>query len=358
MAEGDDSEKTEDPTQKRLDEAQERGDVVKSQEVGNWFVILAVTILLGMTATGTANKVAGDLKELLANAGRMVDAEALRSLFLSTGAQVGLALALPIAVLVAAALAGNLIQHRLVWSAEQLKPKFSKISPLAGAKRLFSPESLVNLAKGLIKLVLIGTLMVMLIWPEAARLDTIMTTDPADLLPVTLDLSLKLMIGVACVLAIMAALDYLWQRYRWMERQKMSLQEVKEEFKQAEGDPKIKSKLRQIRLERSRKRMMAAVPKASVVITNPTHFAVALRYDDNMPAPVCVAKGVDAVAFRIRDLAKEHDVPVVENPPLARALHASVDLDEPIPVEHYRAVAEVIGFVMRMRNAPRGWQSS
>jgi flagellar biosynthetic protein FlhB len=149
----------------------------------------------------------------------------------------------------------------------------------------------------------------------------------------------------------MAAADYLFQYRQWYQRQKMSLQEIKDEFKQTEGDPLIKNRLKQIRLARARKRMMAAVPKASVVITNPTHFAVALQYERGMDAPVCVAKGIDALALKIREIAQEHGVPIVENPPLARALHATVEVDDAIPQEHYKAVAEVIGYVMKMRRA-------
>jgi flagellar biosynthetic protein FlhB len=136
----------------------------------------------------------------------------------------------------------------------------------------------------------------------------------------------------------------------------MTVQEVRDEYKQMEGDPKIKGRIRAIRNERSRRRMMAAVPNATVVITNPTHFAVALKYDKSMRAPLCLAKGADDVAFRIRELAKEHDVPIVENPPLARALFASVDVDETIPTEHFKAVAQVIGFVMRLERK-QAWKA-
>jgi flagellar biosynthetic protein FlhB len=150
-----------------------------------------------------------------------------------------------------------------------------------------------------------------------------------------------------------AAADFLFQYRQWYERQKMTMQELKEEFKQTEGSPEVKAKIRQLRQNRSRRRMMSAVPTASVVITNPTHYAVALRYDSGMNAPVCVAKGVDILARRIRDVAQEHAIPIVENPPLARALHAAMDIDDEIPPEHYQAVAEVIGYVMRMRRAVR-----
>jgi flagellar biosynthetic protein FlhB len=143
----------------------------------------------------------------------------------------------------------------------------------------------------------------------------------------------------------------LFQYRRWYERQKMSLRELKDEFKQSEGDPTIKGKMKQVRQSRQRRRMMAQVPKAAVVITNPTHYSVALQYERGMDAPVCVAKGTDAVALKIREVAAEHSIPMVENPPLARALHATVEVDQAIPPEHYKAVAEVIGYVMRLRRA-------
>jgi len=151
-------------------------------------------------------------------------------------------------------------------------------------------------------------------------------------------------------LAVIAGLDYFWQRMQFMSRNRMSKQEIKEEYRQNEGDPHIKAKIRQLRHERSRKRMMAAVPKATVVIMNPTHFAVALKYESGKTAaPVCVAKGVDALALRIRAVAEENGVPVIENPPLARALHAAIEIDDPVPPEHFKAVAQVIGYVLRLQ---------
>jgi flagellar biosynthetic protein FlhB len=165
--------------------------------------------------------------------------------------------------------------------------------------------------------------------------------------------ALKLMGIVVAILAIIAAADFFFQYRQWYEKQKMSLREIKEEFKQSEGDPMVKARIRRIREQRARKRMMAAVPDATVVITNPTHYAVALKYERGDNAPVCVAKGVDAVALKIREVATAHSVPVVENPPLARALHATVDIDDEIPPEHYRAVAEVIGYVMNLRRGAR-----
>ena len=159
------------------------------------------------------------------------------------------------------------------------------------------------------------------------------------------------------MLAVVAIADYFFQYRQWFEKQKMSLQEMKEEFKQSEGDPHIKGRIRQLRHARMKKRMMAAVPKASVIITNPTHYAVALSYERGMPAPVCVAKGIDTIALKIREIAKKHDIPIVENVPLARALHATVDIDDEIPVEHYHAVAEIIGYVMGLKRGLSGRQA-
>jgi flagellar biosynthetic protein FlhB len=188
-------------------------------------------------------------------------------------------------------------------------------------------------------------------WPERFRIMALGRSDVADVLPFAFKLALKLMGAVVAMLGVVAAADYLFQYQRWYQRQKMSLREMKDEFKQSEGDPTIKGRMKQVRQSRQRKRMMANVPKATVVITNPTHYAIALQYERGMEAPVCVAKGVDALALKIREVAGEHRIPIVENPPLARALHATVEVDEAIPPEHYKAVAEVIGYVMRLRRA-------
>jgi flagellar biosynthetic protein FlhB len=290
------------------------------------------------------------LRGLLANAHAFaIDGRAALVLMGKIGVDVLAAVAIPFLLLTLAALLGNLIQHRLVWSGEPLKPKLSKISPAAGLKRMFSKQALVNFLKGVAKLVLIGTITAALLWPERFRLEGMTATDLASLLPIVQSLALQLLGTVVAVLAFIAAADYLFQYRQWFERQKMSMRELKEEFKQTEGDPGIKAKIRYIRQTRMRKRMMAAVPDASVVITNPTHYAVALKYERGMNAPICVAKGVDTLARRIRALAAEHNIPIVENPPLARALHGTVEIDEEVPPEHYQAVAEIIGYVMRLK---------
>jgi flagellar biosynthetic protein FlhB len=352
--EQDQNEKTEDPTQKRLDDALKRGDVVKSQEVNTWFVIAGATLVLITFSGGMGAGVTATLRGLIANSYQIrVDGPALPHLFKMIGGELLAAVAIPFLLLMLAALAGNLVQHRMVWSTQTMAPKLSKISPLSGLKRLFSKQALANFAKGMVKLLLVGTVLIALMWPERRRLIALVDTDLSAVLPLTLALALKQLGAVVAILAVVAAADYLFQYRTWYERQKMSLREIKDEFKQTEGDPTIRGKMRQVRQTRMRRRMMANVPKAAVVITNPTHYAVALQYERGMDAPVCVAKGVDLVALKIREIAGEHAVPIVENPPLARTLHAAVELDQAIPPEHYKAVAEVIGYVMKLRRAVR-----
>jgi flagellar biosynthetic protein FlhB len=348
--EAEQSEKTEDPSQKRLEDAHQRGDVPKSQELSSAFVLLAGTLVVGVLLTPAALQLSGLFAAFLGQAALIpVDGNAVIQLTRQLGPQVALSLMLPFLFLIAMAVLGNVVQHRPVLSVDPITPKLSKISPIAGFKRLFSSESLMNFVKGLLKIGVIGVLMVIILMPQRDRLDAILYADLTEFLPFVLELAIALLLASAAVMIVIGVADYLYQRWRWFQRQKMTVKEVKDEFKQQEGDPTVKAKLRQVRMERSRRRMMAEVPNATVVVTNPTHFAVALKYESGMDAPRCVAKGVDALALSIRQVAREHEVAIVENPPLARALHASVEIDQTIPPEHFEAVAKVIGFVMRMR---------
>jgi flagellar biosynthetic protein FlhB len=350
-----DAEKTQDPTQKRLDDAHERGDVAKSQEVNTWFLIAGGTLVVSSFSGSIGSGIQMPLRNLIANSWMIhTDGPGLLALAQSLSYAVLSALGVPFLFLIIAALAGNMIQHRMIWSTESLTPKFSKISPMAGAKRLFGKQAAANFLKGLFKLIALGIVMVAVLWPERHRLDAMIRFDPMALMGVTTTLTLQLMGAVVAMLALVAIADFFFQYRTWYEKQKMSLQEVKEEYKQSEGDPHIKGKIRQLRQQRMKKRMMAAVPKASVVITNPTHYAVALQYERGMPAPICVAKGADAIAQKIKEVAKAHDIPTVENVQLARALYATVEVDDEIPVEHYQAVAEIIGYVMGLKRGISG----
>ena len=355
MADEDDTtERTEDPTQKRLDDAHDRGDVAKSQEVNTWFMISGATLVLS-TFSGSIGSIQMPLRNLIANSWMIrTDGPGLLMLAQNLEFVVFAALGVPLLMLVLAAIAGNMLQHRLVWSGESLKPKLSKISPMAGAKRIFGKQAVANFAKGLFKVVALGSVMTAILWPERHRLEAMLRFDPAAIFGAVTGLTLHLMGAVVAMLAVVAIADYFFQYRQWYERQKMSLREMKEEFKQSEGDPNIKGRIRQLRQQRMKKRMMAAVPKASVIITNPTHYSVALSYERGMAAPVCVAKGADLIALKIREIAGKHNIPIVENVPLARALYATVEIDDEIPVEHYHAVAEIIGYVMGLRRGLSG----
>jgi flagellar biosynthetic protein FlhB len=353
--EGDSTDKTEDPTQKRLDDAHEKGDVAKSQEVNTWFVMAGATLVLSSFSGSIGGGILMPLRNLVANSWMIhADGPGLMALAQSLGYVLMAALGVPFLMFALAAIAGNMIQHRLVWSGESLKPKFNKVSPGAGFKRIFGKQAAANFLKGLFKVIALGAVMTAVLWPERHRLEAMIRFDPAAIMGVTTSLTLQLMGAVVAMLAVVAIADYFFQYRTWFERQKMSLQEMKEEFKQSEGDPHIKGKIRQLRQQRMKKRMMAAVPKASVIITNPTHYAVALSYERGMPAPICVAKGVDAIALKIREIAGKHDIPIVENVALARALHATVEIDQEIPVEHYHAVAQIIGYVMGLKRGLSG----
>lgn len=351
MAEDNDPEsQTEDPTQKRLDDALERGDVAKSQEINTWFMMAGGTLVVSTFSGSVGSGLLTPMRNLLANSWMIkTDGKALLALMQQIEFALLAAVGVPLLMLVLAAIAGNMLQHRLVWSAESLKPKFSKISPGAGFKRIFGKQAAANFLKGLGKLIALGVVMTMILWPERHRMEAMVKLDPAAMLGASTSMTIHLLGAVVAALAVIAIADYFFQYRSWFQRQKMSLQEIKEEFKQSEGDPHIKGKIRQLRQQRAKKRMMAAVPKASVIITNPTHYSVALSYERGMSAPICVAKGVDNLAFKIREIAREHDIPIVENVPLARALYATVEIDQEIPTEHYHAVAEVIGYVMRLK---------
>jgi flagellar biosynthetic protein FlhB len=351
VAEGDDDqERSEEPTQKKLDEARKRGDVAKSQEVNNWFLLAGAALALMLFAPAGAADFARRFSALIGNAGILsADGPALVALARTIGMAVLAIVGLPLAVLSLAAVLGNLVQHGPLWTAEPLAPKLSRISPLAGAGRLFSEQSLMTVGKGVVKLVIVGAAVVFALWPARAVLPGLALEAPGASTAYLFSLTMRVFGTAVAVLAVLAAIDWLVQRQMWLARQRMSVREMREEFKQSEGDPQIKARIRRLQVERARRRMMAKLPEATVVITNPTHYAVALKWERGMNAPLCLAKGVDLVALRIRAIAEEHRVPLVENRPLARALYASVEIDQEVPPEHYRAVAEVIGYVMGLK---------
>lgn len=345
--------KTEEPTQRAFDKARERGQVASSREVGHWFIILAGTVFVIMLAPtlldGLARAMLPFVEQphaLRLDGGGTAVVEVLRDV----ARAVALAIIVPFCLFMIAGLLAPLVQNGVVVSVEPLKPKLSKISPLKGLQRLFSAKSLMEFTKGLFKLAIVGVVATLLVLPQLEQVEVVVGLALGPLLELMQSLAARLLVGVLAVMSVIAAADVLYQRFEHTRDLRMTRQQLKDEYKESEGDPIVKQRLRQIRMERSRRRMAAAVPEADVVVTNPTHFAVALKYDQAaMQAPVVVAKGADLLARRIREIANENDVPVVENPPLARALYASVEVDQEIPAEHYRTVAEIISYVWRLK---------
>jgi flagellar biosynthetic protein FlhB len=346
----DQASKTEEPSGKRLGEARSKGQVAQSREISHLIMISAMLVVLLMIGPLMTRDLFGVLRRFIELPHQMhVDDGNFHALMVDTTTQLAGTLALPLLLLMAAAAMPGLLQHGWMWTTHPLKPQFDRINPLRGLGRLFSIRSLIELGKGLIKIGIVGFVAMSILSPMFGFVEQYITADLAQLLPSMLMLTVKLLAGVIVVLIALSAADYLYQRYEMMKSLRMSKQEVKDEFKQMEGDPTIKQRLRKIRAARARARMMAAVPEATVVVTNPTHYAVALKYEQGMNAPVLLAKGVEILALRIIDKARENFIPVVENPPLARTIYATVEIDDEIPREHYKAVAEVIGYVMRMR---------
>jgi len=353
----DKSEKTEDPSDKKLDDAHKKGDVAKSQEVTTWFMLLGSALIFATMGFSVSSDIKAALGNILANADQYnVGGPGFRPFINALIWQILGIVLLPLSFLATMGIVANVIQHKLVLSVEPITPKFSKISPLAGFKRLFSLEAMVNFIKGLMKLTIVGVVIFLVAWPQRDRLDTMITAEPAVILLIFQKLGVQIFVATLAIVTVIAFADFLYQRNKWWNKQKMTIKEVRDEYKQMEGDPQLKSRIRQIRQERAQKRMMSAVPNATVVITNPTHFAVALKYDETTDAPICLAKGADNVALKIREMAKTKDIPIIENPPLARALYASVEIDEIIPAEHFKAVAKVIGYVMQLKNKAN-WSS-
>lgn len=351
QGEQDQESKTEEPTSKRLQEAREKGQVAQSREVGNAAILLAGTIALVAMGADSAGKLYGAMRSFVERPHSFqLDADAATILFWAISAEIAWALLPILALLLAVGVASSFVQHGFVFSGEALKPKWSKLSPLAGLKRMFSTRGLVELVKNLFKLAIVGTAATLAVMPWMTGVEQWIGLGIDEVLSGTVALVFRMLAGVVAAMILIAILDYGYQWWDHHRQMRMTKQEVREEGKQQEGDPHIKSKIRALRVERARRRMMQQVPEADVVVTNPTHYSVALKYDpERMAAPRLVAKGVDQVALRIREVAREHDVTIMENPPLARALYAGVELDHEIPEEHYRAVAQIIGYVMKLK---------
>lgn len=356
MAEGEDkSEKTEEPTERKLQKAREEGDVAKSQEISGWFTLAAGLAVVAFMAPGLTRALTEAMTVFLEQPHQLgLDPGAAMALALRSLTELTLILGFAYVLLMLAAASGNLVQHGLLWTPKKIAPKLDKLNPVEGLKRMFGPQGWVNFIKGIGKIILVGAAIALVLWPRRHDLASFPMVSPARMLDEVHEAAILLLIAALIAYAVIAALDFTFQRREFIQRNKMSRKELRDEYKETEGDPMVRAKLRQIRQERAQKRMMSRVPDAAVVITNPTHYAIALEYEQGRtPAPICIAKGVDAVALRIRDKARELDIPIVEDPPLARALFATSELDEPIDPEHYAAVAKVIGYVLSLSDKRR-----
>ncbi|MAE50443.1 MAG: flagellar biosynthesis protein FlhB [Micavibrio sp.] len=354
MSEGeeqDEAQKTEDPTPKKLEEARKQGNIPLSREVNNWLMLLAGTVVVAMFSPYILRELTNVLKVYIEKSYAIPGTPGGMKIALGDGTlEVMAILAFPMLIFVLAAFFGPFSQVGPLFAPKSIKPSLSKISPLKGFKRLFSMRSLMEFAKGIAKMALVSVVGVVILYPFYQGIEHIIDIPVVHILDEMRVLVLRLMIGVLIIMGIVALIDVVYQRNEHTKKMRMTKQEVKDEYKQTEGDPMIKGKLRQLRSEKARQRMMQAVPQADVVITNPTHYSIALKYDpDTMEAPLCLAKGVDEVALRIREVAKEHEIVLYENVPLARALYDTVEIDETIPQEHFKAVAEAISYVFKLR---------
>ncbi len=352
MSEGgkDDSEKTEEPTQKRLEEALKKGQVYQSREVNSLFLLFTFAMILAWGADSILRNATNNMAQFIQRPDSIpVDPGGLGDVLEQAVTSVAWTMTVPMLAFVAAALLAGLGQKPITLSADPIKPKLEKISVLKGVKRMFSMRSITEFLKGIFKISVVGFVAFWVIWPREQELQRLPNTELGGLMGFLKDSAIAMLIGVVIVVFFIALLDYFYQRFEYMKNLRMSKQDIKDEYKQQEGDPIVKNRLRQIRMERAQKRMMANVPGADVIVTNPTHYSIALKYSqDKMAAPEVVAKGKDKVAFRIREVAEKNDIPLVENPPLARALY-TVDVEDEVPLEHYKAVAEIISYVYKLK---------
>jgi flagellar biosynthetic protein FlhB len=350
----DNAQKTEEPTQKKIDDAIKKGQVAFSREVTSFIMLLFLTVFIIWFAPGLIKTANIQLSHYITqphNFEMDYEGDDILRLAIKIIIDVGYLLMIPLAISVIGVLLSSFIQNGIIYAPEAIVPDFSKVSPMKGFKRIFSMKSVVELVKGLLKISLITLVVYNTIKGDLDSLSHLQGYSYAGILELLMKLVTKSMLSICVVMGSIAVFDVIYQRMEHTKNLRMTKQEVKDEMKQSEGNPEIKAKLRALRIERSKKRMMAEVPKADVIITNPTHFSIAIQYDrENMPAPKIIAKGVDKVALKIREIARDKKIPIVENKILARSLYDLVDLDDFIHVEHYEAVANIISKVMNIQN--------
>lgn len=344
-------EKTEKPTLKKKEESRKKGQVAKSTEVNTAFIMLFVFIILSFIGAWMgAILVSIYQKSFLEYFFWDITVYNISTIFQQVSFEAAKAVSPIMAIALVAGIFGNYVQIGFLFSTDPLKMKLEKIDPIKGFKRIFSVRAIVELLKSLLKISIVVSVAFIILW---FRLDDIILLSQKDIdisMALISSLTIQMGITVAIILLLLAILDYLYQKYDFEKNLRMSKQDIKDEHKKSEGDPLIKSKIKQRQREMAMRRMMQEVPKADVVITNPTHFAIALKYDaENMDAPVVIAKGADYVALKIKELAKSHDIITVENKPLARALYQRAEIGDEVPEDLFTTVAEVLAYVYRIQ---------
>lgn len=357
MAEDEDQEsRTEDPTEKRISDAVEKGNVPVSREAALFGSLAAVLVVLLLMGGWAATRLLRSLQAALEAVGslRLEDREAATIFVSRLLTDVSLTVLPLLGVLALGTILASVLQNAPSAAPERIMPQLSRISPFAGWKRLFGMAGLAEFVKSVVKLAAAGAILWVLFKRDLPRFVSGLSTEPSLLPGLLLDLVSGAVIPLVLFAMFLTMADLVWSRLRWRRGLRMTRQEMKEEMKEAEGDPHIKARIRSIGRQRASRRMLEKLPQASVVITNPTHYAVALRYvREEGGAPVVVAKGVDHMALKIREIATGHSVPLVENRPLARGLYEQVDVDQQIPPEFYRAVAEIIHYLNSRGQLPR-----
>ena len=360
MAEGGDESKNHAASEQKLRKARRKGDVPVTKEPGHMASWLALLAVLTLVVPGSVLSLVFALRSPFdAAAGADVGAglPGMADLFANLSPIILGVLSFlgkVMAVFLAGTLVAAVLQGPFVVSAERIRPKLSKISPMAGAKRLFGPQNLVEFAKNLTKLIVLTGTSVWLVWGAMKRIVPVSGLLPEIVPDFARARAAEMLVWICVLMFPVLVADFAWKRISYARKQKMSDKEVKDERKDSDGDPYVKSRRDSIRRAAARQRLATAVPTATFVVTNPTHYAVALRYERGQDmAPVCVAKGADLIAAKIRQIAHEHEIPVIESVALARALHATVEIDQPIPQAHWAEVAELVGFVYDLRKRIR-----
>lgn len=352
MADDSSDDRTEAPSPKRRRDAREKGNVAKSTEINSVFVLLAGIFMMRVLSGWFFGQIGSGFEQSFQMISNPVINQESVILYIRSATIKFFMVSLPIVgVIMVVGLLANIFQIGFLFTTTPIIPKLEKINPLSGMKKMFSLRSLVEAAKSILKMVIIAVVAYLTMKSEFENILVLCNTSVGYIWIFILNVAFRIVFYVALVLMVLALFDFLYQRHEQEKKMKMTHQEVKEERKQLEGDPQVKARIRSLQREMARRRMMDDVPKATVVVTNPTHLAIALRYDSaEMETPVVVAKGRELVAAKIREIAKKNDIPIVEDKPLARAMYDKIEPGDAIPLEFFNAIAEILAYVYKLKN--------